>query len=658
MDHATGVTFMNVFSRNLSFLLICWVMLILKPAKGDVKLPRLVSDGMVLQREAKVNVWGWADSGEEVKVEFNNRTYQTTTGKDRKWEVHLSDLKAGGPYRMEIIGKNHITLDDILVGDVWVCSGQSNMELSMERVKPVYADEIAHSANPNIRQLIVPDRYNFKEPQDDLPDGEWETASPKTILRFTAVGYFFAKELYEKYKVPIGLINTSLGGSPVEAWMSEEALKEFPHHLATAIKFRKDLLIQQIIKSDKDRINAWYNLLKSRDKGIAPGETPWFDPSYDASEWPTMKLPSFWDEQGLGTVNGVVWFRKEIEIPEAMIGKPAKLLMGTIVDCDSTYINGQFVGTISYLYPPRRYEVDPTVLKPGKNVIVVRVINTSGRGGFIEDKPYQLSAGGTTIDLTGKWQYQLGATMEPLESEIFIRWKPLGLYNAMIAPLINYAIKGVIWYQGESNTSNALEYERTFPALIKDWRKKWNEGDFPFLFVQLANFMEPQDQPSESQWAELREAQLKSLRIANAGMAVIIDIGEWNDIHPLNKKDVGKRLALAAKKVAYGEKNVVYSGPIYQSMKIEKNRIILSFTNTGSGLVAKGNDELRYFAICGADKRFVWANARIEGDKIVVWNDDIPHPAAVRYAWADNPEGANLYNKEGLPASPFRTDDF
>lgn len=649
---------MNVFNRKTSFLLIFFLILILKPALCEVKMPRLVSDSMVLQRGAEVKIWGWADPGEEISIEFNDRTYRTVTGKDRKWEVQLAALETGGPYTMEIIASNRISLNNILIGDVWICSGQSNMELSMERVKPVYADEIAHSANPNIRQFIVPDRYDFKEPQDDLPDGKWEAASPETILRFTAVGYFFAKELYDKYQIPIGLINASLGGSPVEAWMSEEALKGFPHHLATAMEFRNDSLTQQIIKSDNDRINAWYRLLKSRDKGITPGQTPWFDSSYDASNWPTMELPAFWDEQGLGEVNGVVWFRKEIEIPKTIVGKPVKLLMGTIVDRDSTYINGQFVGTISYKYPPRRYEVESTVLTPGKNIITVRVINSLGRGGFIKDKPYQLSAGATTVDLTGEWQYQLGAAMEPLERQTFIRWKPLGLYNAMIAPLINYSIKGVIWYQGEANTKNPAEYQKTFPALINDWRKKWDQGDFPFLYVQLANFMGVRDQPSESQWAELREAQLKSLRVANTAMAVTTDIGEWNDIHPLNKKEVGKRLALAAQKVAYYEKNVVCSGPAYKSMKVEDDKIILSFTNTGSGLVAKGKDELDHFAICGADKKFVWADARIEGDKVVVWNDSIANPMAVRYAWADNPEGANLYNKEGLPASPFRTDEF
>lgn len=644
--------------KRMVVLLPYLLLVFLQPAVCEVRLPRLVSDGLVLQREADVDIWGWAEPGEKVSVAFRNKTYPATADKNGKWKIQMRDLKAGGPDRMEISGSNRIHLNDVYVGDVWICSGQSNMELTMARAKPVYEDEILHSENPYIRHFNVPDRYNFKLPEDDLADGKWEGATPESVLRFSAVGYFFVKALYDRYNVPIGLINASLGGSPVEAWLSEEALRQFPQHLATAIKFRDDTLIRQITEHDKKTSDAWYGLLNERDKGLKPEHKSWADPSYDASKWPVMELPAFWDGTGLGPVNGVVWFRKEITVPASMVGKPAKLLMGRIVDADETYVNGKLVGSVSYQYPPRRYEVPAGVLKAGKNVIAVRVISNAGRGGFIKDKPYRLSADEHAIDLTGEWRYRLGATMEPLESQTFIRWKPMGLYNGMIAPLLNYSIKGVIWYQGESNAGNPREYAKTFPALIRDWRKQWHQGDFPFLYVQLPNFMEPKDRPSDSQWAELREAQLKALALPRTAMAVAIDIGEWNDIHPLDKKDVGERLALAARKVAYGEKHLVYSGPVYESMKVKKNKIILSFAHAGSGLMAKGG-ELREFAISGPDKRFVWADARIEGDdKVVVWSDEISDPVAVRYAWADNPEGANLYNKEGLPASPFRTDDF
>ena len=636
----------------------CFVLLISQAAFCTVKLPLLVSDGMVLQRDANVKIWGWADANEKIAISFNGKTYNSTAEADGKWSVILSELKAGGPYNMDINAGNHITLANILVGDVWVCSGQSNMELPMNRVKYRYPDVIANADNPNIRQFVVTHIYDFMTPKDDFKSGSWVSANPKSVLEFTAVGYFVAKELYEKYHVPIGLINASLGGSPAQAWLSEDALKAFTEYLQTAEKFKDSNYINQIVEKDKAVSDAWYGRIQQLDKGLEKSQKPWFDVNYDASQWATMNVPGYWADSNLGNVNGIVWFRKELDVPASMAGQPAKLWLGRIVDGDFTYVNGKLVGSVSYQYPPRIYDIPSNLLKAGKNVIVVRVINNSGRGGFVPDKPYYLSVAGQTIDLKGQWQYKLGTTIEPLPGKTFIEWQPKGLYNAMIAPLLNYKIKGIIWYQGESNTGKSSEYQKLLSALIADWRQKWNQGDFPFLYVQLTNFMDAKTQPSESGWAELREAQLKTLALPNTGMAVTIDLGEWNDIHPLNKEDVGKRLALAAERVAYCDDKVVYSGPIYQSMKIEDNKIILTFTNTGSGLTAKGDGELKYFAIAGADKKFVWAKAKIDGNNVIVWNDQVANPVAVRYAWADNPEGANLYNKEGLPTSPFIADRF
>jgi sialate O-acetylesterase len=417
-------------------------------------------------------------------------------------------------------------------------------------------------------------------------------------------------------------------------------------------------LIKEIEDQDNRRIQSWQSQLRQKDEGFKNPQKIWYDPDLNTSHWATMKIPGYWLDTDLGPVNGVVWFRKKIMVPSSMVGKKAKLILGRIVDADSVFINGAFVGTISYQYPPRRYEVPSNLLKGGENTIVVRIISNEGNGGFVLDKRYEIIAGNDTINLKGDWHYRLGAKMEPLTSQTFIRWKPLGLFNGMIAPLLNYSTKGVIWYQGEANAERPIEYRELFPALIRDWRRNWDRGDFPFLFVQLHNFMESKRQPSESNWALLREAQLKTLSLPNTAMAVTIDIGEWNDIHPLNKKDVGKRLALAAEKVAYRDEYVVSSGPLYQSLKIDENKIRLTFTNTGGGLVAQGNGELNHFAIAGADSQFVWAKARIENGTVIVWNDTISNPIAVRYAWADSPEGANLYNKEGLPASPFRTDEF
>jgi sialate O-acetylesterase len=652
---------------NINNFLLLFILIIFTSVTifSEVRLPHLISDGMILQRNTNIKIWGWAANKEKILINFLDTTYNTTANSNGDWSIMLPKLKAGGPYQMQISASNNITIKDIMIGDVWVCSGQSNMELYMRDVSWVYKSIIANSTNDYIRQFYVPQKYNFDQPQKDfetknLPawQSAWKSANPENVLNFSAVAYFFGRDLYNKYKVPIGLINSSLGGSPAEAWISEEALKEFPKYFKEAQRFKDSTLINHIENSDKTRIDAWYNLLRQKDKGYKDPKNIWYNPSLNTSGWSTMKVPGYWSNTKLGPVNGVVWFRKKINIPVSMVGKTAKIILGRIVDADSVFINGIFVGTTSYQYPRRRYNIPPDVLKKGINTIVIRIISNQGEGGFVPDKQYAIVSGNTTIDLKGDWLYRLGAEMKPLASQTFIRWKPLGLYNAMVAPLLNYRIKGVIWYQGESNADRPVEYSKLFPALIRDWRKNWDEGDFPFLFVQLPNFMEPKSEPSESNWALLREAQLKTLSLPNTGMAVTIDIGEWNDIHPLDKKDVGYRLSLAAEKVAYGDNHVVYSGPIYQSMKIDGNKIILSFTNTGQGLIAKNGGKLKYFAIADSSKKFVWAQAKINDDKVIVWNDKISNPVAVRYAWADNPQGANLYNKKGLPASPFRTDDW
>ena len=625
---------------------------------GEVRLPRIISDGMVLQRDAEVKIWGWAASNEEVSVRFIDSTYVTRANEQGEWFVKLTGLKTGGPYSLQVKASNLVTVNDVMVGDVWVCSGQSNMELTMKSVSPIYGSEIANCENSNIRQFCVPQTYNFNAPQNDLPSGAWKTTTPKNILDFSAVAYFFGKALYEKYKIPIGLINSSLGGSPAESWMSEEALKTFPVHYSEAQRFKDSTLIQHIEGQDNARIGAWYTLLRQKDQGYADPQKTWYNPGLNTSDWSCMNIPGYWASTELGKVNGVVWFRRKINVPSSMIGKETTLILGRIVDADSVFINGIFVGTTSYQYPPRRYAIPSNIMKAGENTIVVRVISNSGEGGFVLDKAYEIVTPDTAIDLRGVWQYRLGAAMEPLASQTFVRWKPLGLYNAMIVPLLNYRMKGVIWYQGESNAGRPVEYRELLPALVRDWRSGWKQGDFPFLIVQLPNFMESKSEPSESNWAMLREAQLKALALPNTGLAATIDIGEWNDVHPLDKKDVGDRLALAAERVAYGDQKVVFSGPVYNSMKVDGNRVFLTFTNVGGGLMAKGGKELSCFAVAGPDKKFVWAHAMIADNKVIVWSSQISNPAAVRYAWADNPAGANLFNVEGLPASPFRTDEW
>lgn len=618
---------------------------------AQIKLPKLISDGMILQRDTKVNIWGWASPNEKIELDFNHKTYKAITSQEGKWTIQLPSQKAGGPYEMTLKASNTIVLKNILFGDVWLCSGQSNMELPMDRLKDKYKEEIAKSFNPNIRQFLVPDEYYFEKERNDFSSGSWAEANPVNVLQFTGVGYFFALEIYEKYKIPIGLINSALGGSPAESWISEENIKKFPEYHQEYLKFKDGKLEKQIDENDRKVSSEWYKLVNNTDVGV---KNKWAN-SVDISDWKEMKIPGYWADGELGKTNGSVWFKKDFDL-EKVKENQAKLILGRIVDADSVFVNGHFVGTTSYQYPPRIYSFNANVLKEGKNEITIRLINNSGRGGFVTDKPYELIIGDKPIDLKGNWKYKQGSKMEPLPGQTFVRWKPVGLYNAMIAPLKEYPIKGVLWYQGEANTKKPLEYGALMQTLISNWRAQWKQEKLPFLLVQLPNFMEPKTEPAESNWAVLRQQQLNTLKVPNTGLAITIDLGEWNDIHPLDKYDVGKRLSLQAGKLVYGDKNVVASGPIFQSMKQDGNKLILSFSDIGTGLQIKNGNELKEFAIAGIDGKFVWAKAIIEKDKIVVWNDAVLNPVKIRYAWADNPVEANLYNKENLPASPFEAE--
>jgi sialate O-acetylesterase len=630
--------------------------------QANIRLPALVSDGMVLQRDTKLIIWGWASPREKVLVKFNKITVNAVANSEGSWEITLPPMKAGGPYTMEVKGNNTIVINNILLGDVWFCSGQSNMVLNMERVKERYPDDIASANFPEIRNFFIPTASDAATVHKELPAGKWISSSPENVLSFGAVTFFFARSIYNVYKVPVGIINSSVGGTPIEAWTSEEGLKGFPRMISRIKKLKDTTYLNQVLRSAGKRPgpgNEPGSYSMSADKGMS-GPIFWYDISYVPEGWYKYWLPGYWDDQGVKGLNGIVWFRKEINVPESMTGKPAKLFLGRIVDADNVYVNGVLSGSITYQYPPRRYNLPAGLLKTGKNIIVIRVTNNSGKGGFVPGKLYYLVAGRDSIDLRGDWLYKVGQVFRPVTSGsgtgspvISMQNEPTGLYNTMVAPLINYRIKGILWYQGEANTNKPTEYQQLLPALINDWRNKWEEGLIPFIFVQLPNFMEVQYLPSESQWAELRFGQFKSLSVPNTAMAVTIDVGEWNDIHPLEKKVVGERLALAARKLAYGNEEIVYSGPLYKSAVKDGDRIIIEFDHIGSGLVAKGGDDLNYFAIAGADGRFVWAEARISNNRVIVWSDEIKDPVCVRYAWADNPEGANLYNVEGLPASPF-----
>ena len=478
----------------------------------------------------------------------------------------------------------------------------------------------------------------------------WVACGPATSGDFSAVAYFFARKLIKDVNIPIGLIHSSWGGTNIEAWTSWDIMSK------TAGYSNVDLVKMEADRADVAKRQQQFQESLQHDKGDAE---KWYDPAATISGWKNIQLPKIWEQTEIGNADGIVWFKKEFELPASFNGKKLTLSLGPIDDNDVTYINGKKAGATDGYNTDRVYEIDPAVLVAGKNTIIIKVTDNAGGGG-IYGKPEQLyaQAGTEKISLAGEWQYKasvlntsFGLTNAGPNSF------PSQLYNAMIAPLVQFAIKGGIWYQGEANAGQAYKYRTLFPGMINNWRNKWGDA-FPFFWVQLANFMKADSLPVQSDWAELREAQNMTLQLPQTGQAVIIDIGEGADIHPKNKQDVGYRLALAAEKVVYN-KDIVYSGPVYQSMKTEGNKIILQFTNTGSGMIAKDKyGYLKGFAIAGSDQHFVWANASIEGDKVIVYSSTVANPVAVRYAWGNNPDDAGLYNKEGIPASPFRTDSW
>lgn len=621
---------------------------------GGIWLSPLISDGMVLQRGREVMLWGKGNPGKELKITFLNNSYTTLVQENGNWGIELKDLKPGGPYDITIYHDGEEKLiKDVRVGDVWVLAGQSNMQIPVGRTLDLFEEEVKGADCPDIRQFTVPMVYDFHGPVQELSEGNWVPVTPDSIYSFSAIGYFFSKKIYDKYKVPIGLLFTAIGGTPAEAWMSEGSLMRFDRFHELMNMCRDDAYVQGTIKKEEECNNSWYNELFGTDEGLSDERLPWYSEDYNDKDWKDIRLPASFRGTELEPVRGSVWLRKEIDVPEHMAGKEGKLVLGTVIDADYTYINGVQIGTTGYLYPPRRYTIPEGVLKAGKNVITVRLIMTQNIGGFVEDMPYFIKVDKEQIPVHGVWKYKVGTVTKPQNPTTFFQYKPSGVYNGMIYPLRNYGMKGVLWYQGESNTGNPYDYRELFETVINDWRKLWNQGDFPFYYVQLANYCPWRLEPEVSGWAEVREAQRQAMKLPNTGMAVTIDVGMYNDLHPWDKKSVGERLALWALNAVHGEENVC-SGPIYSDMKIEDNKIRLYFEHTGSGLTVKG-DKLETFEICGNDARFYPAEAVIEGDCVLVSCKKVSKPEIVRYAWADNPEQANLYNKEGLPASPFTT---
>lgn len=633
--------------------LIVFILLVLSViANANVKMPLLFSDGMVLQRNKAIPIWGFADANEKIEVHFNKQIQKTTADKNGKWTLNLNSEKAGGPFELIIIGKNKITIKNVLVGEVWICSGQSNMEFQV--FKTINAEkEIADSNYPMIRHFGVAQDLSGK-PKDDLKAGKWEMANKETVGNFTAVGYYFARKLYAELKIPIGIINTSWGGTNVETWTSREAFQksaDFKSMIADVPSLNVDSISKLYAKNMKERVEKIQGTPVSTEN-----ENTFKDFSFNDAGWGELNTPSLWENQPLGDLDGVVWMRKTITLSAEDLKNKATLYLSKIDDEDLTYVNGIEVGKNTQYDLKRVYEIPSGILKEGKNVIAVRIVDNGGGGGIYGDAAdLKLALGSKNIPLDGKWKFKVITVKTALSPNSY----PSLLYNAMVNPLVPYAIQGVLWYQGEANVWRANQYKKAFPLMITDWRTKFKQGDFPFYFVQLSTFNEFNGNSKVgSRWAELREAQSETLKLPHTGMAVTTDIGNAKDIHPTNKQDIGLRLAAIALNNIYGKKQV-YSGPTYKSQEIKGNQIILTFDNIGSGLTALGNsDDLKGFEIAGADKVFHSAKAIIKGDKIIVSSDQVQNPLAVHYGWADDDTEINLFNKEKFPASPFRTDNW
>ena len=639
-------------------LLYVLLFALVSTTKAEVKLPKIFSSNMVLQQGIEIPVWGWAAPGEEVAVLLNGTTIETTTNQDGEWKVALPSQKYGGPYTLTIKGKNTISLNNVMIGEVWVCSGQSNMEWPLAQVKN--ADEELDAANhPNIRLFTVP-RKVAQFPEEDMESGEWMECTPQTAHNFSAVGYFFGKALKEDLDVPIGLIHSSWGGTVAETWTSAQTIQNDPDFRAPMIELQQ-MNVEEYRKNKEAEIRKILGGdIPTEDEGMQDGKAVWSDPELNDKDWSKIIAPGLWEEQGYIDIDGIGWYRKEIDLTEEQTQTNMNLHLGKIDDSDITFLNGIEIGKTENQYDKERvYTIDKKYLNPGKNMIVVRVNDTGGGGGIWGAPEDQYVAiGQEKIDISGDWKFKISkAVMQDIN--LGPNSYPTLLFNGMINPIVPFGIKGVIWYQGESNAGRAKQYQRVFPDLINDWRAQWNQGDFPFLFVQLANYMKPVQNPTDSEWAELREAQTKTLELSNTGMASAIDIGEANDIHPRNKQDVGKRLALNAFKVAYG-KDIVNTGPTFESVEFKDGKAYITFSNTGSGLAVKDKyGYVKAFSIAGADRQFYWAKAEvINKNTVVVYSYAVTDPLAVRFGWADNPDDLNLYNLELLPANPFRTDDW
>lgn len=646
------------------------------------ELPSVISDGMVLQRDTEVVLWGKSAPRQKVTIvtSWGVRT-KVKADANGSWQSNIKTGPAGGPYEVAFqTSDTAVTLTNILLGEVWICSGQSNMEMPLRGWPPVdtvmhSAREIANADYPQIRLFSVPRKTSAVRLDNCV--GSWSECSPESVAGFSATAFFFGKKIHNEVGVPVGLIHTSWGGTPAEAWTSAEFMKDLPgyEHIAdsliiakgeldTMMAWMKNLEVITIDGNDQD----YYSKLDLKGQDIIKTD-------FNDSDWPVMPLPGFWEFSVLPEFDGIVWLRKTFEVPSGFENKELNLHLGAIDDMDIAYLNGEKIGEIlqpGFWKDKRDYKIPAGKIKTGKNMLAVGIIDQMGGGGIYGPEDITLSVPNTkkTIVLNGDWKYMPVAEIIGEEIFLFTEEKPFTdrpkvsipigqntptvLYNAMINPLVPFTIKGAIWYQGEANVGRGFEYRTLFPAMINSWRSEWKQGDFPFYYVQIAPW-EYGDEPRSSA-AEVREAQLMTLSIPNTGMAVIMDIGNPRNIHPCYKEEVGNRIALWALAKNYGFDTLTFSGPLYNSILAEGNKIIVSFDYVDGGLVARGGD-LTHFEVAGEDQVYYPAKAQIVDQTVVVTSEKVPNPVAVRYGWSATCE-PNLFNAAGLPASPFRSDNW
>lgn len=608
-----------------------------------LKLAPIFSNGMILQRDSVNLIYGNDKSSNTINLMFTGKLFRTKTDENGDFLIELPPVPAGGTYDMTVEGSESIHITDILFGDVFLLTGQSNMELPIRRVLDVSEQEIAQTCEPMIRQYLLPPQFEFNAPPKYMYESTWQKACGQELMGFSAAGYFFSKEIKEAYKVPVGLILAAAGGSRIESWMTEEAVKEFKEYPPIMEEYKERTVFEESIKQQQITANQWLEQLE--EKEITPKDLKNF------KNWDICKLPALISDYQSEPFCGSVYLCREIEWEEEQGEEAGLIYMGTIIDSDRIWINGKLVGRTEYRYPPRKYTIPPYTLNKGRNLITIRMVINNQNGGTIKGRPYYIACGSNKKNLEGDWYYKIGkAATQPMPQVLFPPSLPIGLFHTAIVPLSNLSLKGILWYQGESNAGNPNGYAAKFDRMLSDWRKTLKKV-LPCIYVQLPGYREPLNMNADPGWAELREQQRQCLTLDQVAMVTALDLGEYNDLHPQNKKAVGVRLAKAGQYLFYKEEAVAYSGPLPERAVAENNQAIITFKYLEA---TETVEELNLFELAGSNEVYYPAKAIRRGERVTVTSPEVLKPAYVRYAWQDNAENINFYNQGELPAPCFR----